>query len=230
MTEIAFHFVDEATGRFLRLRGNSASSRYFLSLDERLPVYSTNDIAEVHGIVRETADPSPAGRAPFGIPKLDEIDGAIYPVTAVKRYGAIVPGGDPVLLSTDLMKVELSEVVTCQSVPSRDFEHTPHVMLKRYLPEEVLEKLDAMTPEFLVLRSSEPLEPGAFVLTENWRGAKVGEIAHVTPVPDSWPLSSTVDTADLQLVLVDYSANNPSYSLTEIDQVAVAAPSRTPSL
>ncbi|MCV9963836.1 hypothetical protein OIU34_18320 [Pararhizobium sp. BT-229] len=216
MSETTFHLMDAATGRFLRQYGGSMHTRAYLSPDGDGPAYSTSDIADIHRLMRLGEN----DRTPYGLPAIDHVEDEFYCVAAVKRYGSVVPGGDDVLLSTDLVKVELEELRTPRVVRSRKFSETPRIVLKRYVPEDILSRIDAMDPEFLVLNGEkEPIAAGEFVLAENYAGARIGEVLHSMPLPESWPLSPGNEEDGLALVLVDYASKTNSYSVSDLPVV-----------
>jgi hypothetical protein len=213
MSETTFHLMDAATGRFLRQYGGSDHSRAYLSIDGDGPAYSTSEIVDIHRLMRLQED----DRTPYGLPIIDHVEDEFYCVAAVKRYGSVVPGGDQVLLSTDLMKVELEDLRTPRIIPSRKFSETARILLKRYVPADILARIDDMTPEFLVVNGNEePFVPGEFVLAEEWSRAKVGEVLHATTLPEDWPLSASNEEDGLVLILVDYASKTNSYSVTEL--------------
>ncbi|MCS4089909.1 peptidase E [Rhizobium sp. BK176] len=159
MTETTFHLMDAATGRFLRQYGNPDESRTFLAVDGDGPAFATADIADIHRLMRL----GEGDRTPYGLPSIDRVKDEFFPVAAVKRYGAVVQGGDSVLLSTDLVRVELENLRTPRIVRSRDFSGTPRNLLKSYIPADLLSRLDGMDPEFLVFNGdNETIAPGEF--------------------------------------------------------------------
>lgn len=216
MTETTFHLMDAATGRFLRQYGNPDQSTAFLSVEGEGPAYATDDVTDIHMLMRL----GERDRTPFGLPSINHIEDEFYPVAAVKRYGSVVSGGDRVLLSTDLFKVELEDLRTPRLVRSRSFSDTPRNVLKSYLPTEILSRLDGMEPEFLVLNGDkEPVAPGEFVLAQAYVGAKIGEVLHAVPLPDSWPLDPRQEPEGLVLVLVDYASKTNSYRVRELSVI-----------
>jgi hypothetical protein len=216
MTETTFHLMDAATGRFLRLYGNSDRSTDYLSVDGDGPTYSTEDVADIHRLMRL----GEGNRSPFGLPSIKHVEDEFYPVAAVKRYGSVVPGGDRVLLSTDLVRVELEDLRTPRLVRSRNFSGTPRNLLKSYIPADVLSRIDSMEPEFLVLNGEkEPITPGEFVLAETYVGAKIGQVVHAVPLPETWPLEPRQEPDGLVLVLVDYASKSNSYSVSDLSVV-----------
>jgi hypothetical protein len=220
MTETTFHLMDAATGRFLRQYGNPDRSTDFLSVDGDGPAYSTDDVTDIHRLMRLGG----GDRSPFGLPKIDHIEDEFYPVAAVKRYGTVVAGGDSVLLSTDLLRVELEGLRTPRLVRSRGFSGTPRNVLKSYIPAEILSKVDGMEPELLVLKGeNEPITPGEFMMTETYVGAKIGEVIHAVPLPENWPLDPRQEPDGLVLALVDYASKTDSYRVSDLSVVERAA-------
>lgn len=224
MADNRFRLVDASTGAFLRVSGANHASYGYLDLDGDAPIYETDDIVDIHRLAMEAASPSPLGRRPDGLPSLRYIEGEFFPVTVKRNLGAIVPGGEHVDVSTTLLRVHLEDIKAVETVRSRDFKSTPRIILKNYLPPDVISRLDAMSPEFLVVRGSEAHQAGDFILSKGVFGAKVGEIVHIRPLPDNWPMKAEIDTSGLCLALVDYASNTPSYSLSEIEPTPVAAP------
>lgn len=225
MSETTFHLMDAATGRFLRQYGDSQHARAYLSVDGDGPAYSTTEIADIHRLMRIEE----GVRSPYDLPAIDHVDDEFYCVAAVKRYGSVVPGGDQVLLSTDLMQVELEDLRTPRVVPSRKFAETARILLKRYIPEDILAGIDTMKPEFLVVNGNkEPISTGEFVLTENWSAARIGEVVNVTPLPEDWPLAPSNEEDGLVLLLVDYASRTSSYRVAELALDEQHTPSNTP--
>ncbi|MDW9478702.1 hypothetical protein GOB57_08295 [Sinorhizobium meliloti] len=225
MPETTFHLMDAATGRFLRQYGGSDHTRAYLSVDGDGPAYSTPEIVDIHRLMRlEQGD-----RTPYGLPVISHVEDEFYCVAAVKRYGSVVPGGDTVLLSTDLVKVELETLRTTRIVPSRNFAETPRILLKSYLPGDVLARIGDMKPEFLVINGNEEtLATGEFVLAEEWSVARIGEVVHSIPLPESWPLAPTKDEDGLLLILVDFAPKEKSYRMAEITLEEHAASTVSP--
>jgi hypothetical protein len=132
----------------------------------------------------------------------------------------VVPGGDSVLLSTDLVRVELEDLRTPRLVHSRGFSITPRNVLKSYIPSDILSKVDGMEPEFLVLNvDKEPITRGEFVLSQTYVGAKIGEVLHAVPLPETWPLGPRQEPEGLVLVLVDYASKTNSYRISDLSVV-----------
>ena len=223
MSETTFHLMDAATGRFLRKYGGS-NARAYLSVDGDGPAYSTTEIVDIHRLMRLEE----GVRSPYDLPAIDHVEDEFYCVAAVKRYGSVVSGGDQVLLSTDLMKVELEDLRTPRVVPSRKFSETARILLKRYIPESILAGIDTMKPEFLVVNGNEPISTGEFVLTEDWSAARIGEVVHVTPLPEDWPLAPSNEEVGLVLLLVDYASKASSYRAAELSLGEQATPSNAP--
>ncbi|MBY3150915.1 hypothetical protein HFO56_00535 [Rhizobium laguerreae] len=214
MSETTFHLMDAATGRFLRQYGNADHSMTRLSVEGDGPAYTTADITDIHRLMRHRD----SQRTPFGLPDLRGIEDEFYCVAAVKRYGSVVPGGDVVLLSTDLVRVELEELRTPRIIPSRTFSTTPSIVLRTYLPTDILSRIADFQPEFLVVNGiDEPIVPGEFVLSETYVGAKIGAVLHSTPLPESWPLAATKEEDGLILLFVDYASKKESYRVSELD-------------
>ncbi len=225
MSETTFHLMDAATGRFLRQYGDPMHSRAHLSVDGDGPAYSTTEIVDIHRLMRLEE----GVRSPYDLPAIHHIEDDFYCVAAVKRYGSVVPGGDQVLLSTDLMKVELEDLRKPRVVPSRKFDKTAPLLLKRYVPEHILSRIGTMEPEFLVVNGNkEPVAAGEFVLTEDWSTPKIGEVVNVIPLPEDWPLAPSNEEDGLVLVLVDYGSKASSYRVVELTLDEQATPSGTP--
>lgn len=225
MSETTFHLMDAATGRFLRQYGDPMYSRTYISVDGDGPAYSTTEIADIHRLMRLEE----GVRSPHDLPAVDHVEDEFYCVAAVKRYGSVVPGGDQVLLSTDLMKVDLEDLRTPRIVPSRKYSETARILLKRYIPESILAGIDTMKPEFLVVNgTTEPISAGEFVLTEDWSATRIGEVVNVTPLPEDWPLAPSNEEEGLVLLLVDYASKASSYRVSELSLQEQATPSNTP--
>jgi hypothetical protein len=185
----------------------------YLSIEGDGPAYSTTDIVDIHRLMRVGEH----DRSPYDLPRLDRVEDEFYCVAAVKKYGSVVPGGDAVLLSTDIVKVELGEIRTPKVVQSRKFSEMPRILLRRYVPEDILSRIETMDPEFIVTKGeTEQVNPGEFVLSENYVGARLGEVLHSVPLPDNWPLSALTDDSGLALVLVDYASTANSYSVHDL--------------
>jgi hypothetical protein len=216
MSEINFHLMDAATGRFLRRYGDRRVSREYLAVDGDGPAYTTADIADIHRLVRLAPD----DRTPFGLPVMSDIEDEFFCVAAVRTYGSVVPGGDTVLLSTDLMKVELEDLKTPPFIRSRDFKSTPAILRKRYASAAILDRISsnpAMKPEFVVFDGSQyPVGVGEFIMSQDMYGAQIGEVLGVTPLPDSWPLEASRAADGLMLAIVDYASSAGSYRVCEL--------------
>lgn len=215
--------MDAATGKFIRMYGNPMRDTACLTLDSDDPVYSTHDISDIHRIMRLGS----TTHKPFDLPAIDQLEDEFYCVAVVKRYGSMLPGGDPVLLSTALMKVDLHDIKTPRAVPSRKFSETPQIILKRCLPADVLARLEGMSPEFIVVNTSvDPIDAGDFVLPgeRSLDRVHIGEVVHAQPLPESWPLSAKNEADGLALLFVDYASKKNSYSLSELSLTEVAEP------
>lgn len=231
MSDTTFHLVEATTGKFVRVHGSPGGfGDYYLSLDENDPVFATNDIVDIHRLMKiAESEGGPIRRMPYGIPSVDDIEGEFYPVTVAKTYGTIVPGGDPILLSNELKRVELVDTKEPKTVHSRRFDETPRAVLKVYLPSAIVESLEGMEPEFIVVdRRAGSVSVGDFVLSGTsgfGGGPKLGEILHVQPLPDSWPLPRETDESCLDLVFLNNASASASYTLEDLPLAQDAGPS-----